>query len=310
MPHPLRTRSLLSYALAIMAAVWPALAVADGVALVISNDTAVYREVASAVRRRLEPDTRVFIAQAGALDELRRKGPQFIVAIGNQAARAVVASDIEAPILVTLLPKTAVDRLADDNRRFANSRPLSAVYLDQPIGRQLDLVRLILPNVKRVGALLGPESAGQFPVSQAAVLDRKMRLVAQRVAHEGELAAALQKLLPEIDVLLALPDPAVFNAGTIQTILLATYRLHLPLVGFSAAYVQAGAIASLHSTPVQIGEQAADMLASALANSRLPPPQYPRQYSVATNPYVARSLGILVNSEEALLRELRSLDSR
>jgi ABC-type uncharacterized transport system substrate-binding protein len=145
---------------------------------------------------------------------------------------------------------------------------------------------------------------------QKAAQEKQMRLVAQRVGSDSEIASALQKLLPEIDAMLALPDPSVFNAGTIQLILLATYRQQLPLFGFSAAYVRAGAIASLHATPEQIGNQAADMLRTALARGQLPPPRYSSPYTLAINPHVAHSLGIPLEGESALLQRMQQMDGR
>lgn len=293
-----------------MALAWTALAGAGEVAIVMSEDTAVYRTVAEAIQSRLEGAAAVDIVDIPALRNPKRKDLRFLVTIGSQAARAAAASSIEAPLLVTLLPRSAFDRLAAERRRAADHRPLSALYLDQPIGRQLDLIRLAMPNARRVGVLLGPESGDLYPALQAAALEKQMRLVAQRVGSDSEIAPALQKLLPEIDAMLALPDPSVFNAGTIQLILLATYRQQLPLFGFSAAYVRAGAIASLHATPEQIGHQAADMLRTGLARGQLPPPRYSGQYTLATNPHVAHSLGIPLEGEQALMQRLRKLEDR
>lgn len=310
MRAPLISCLFPAYALAIMALTWPALAGAGEVAVVMSEDTAVYREVAETIRSRLEDTAAIDIVNIPALRNPKPKDLRFLVAIGSQAAHAAVASSIEAPLLVTLLPKSAFDRLAADRRRAAYPRPLSALYLDQPIGRQFNLIRVAMPNARRIGVLLGPESDTLHPALERAAQEKQMNLVAQRVGSGSEIAPALQKLLPEIDVLLALPDPSVFNAGTIQPILLATYRQQLPLFGFSAAYVRAGAIASLHSTPAQIGNQAAEMLRTALARGQLPPPRYSGQYTLATNPHVAHSLGIPLEGEPALMQRLQQLEER
>lgn len=310
MRPPLISRLFPAYALAIMALAWASLAGAGEVAVVISEDTAVYRSVAETIQSRLEGTAAVDIVNIPALRNPKRKDLRFLVAIGSQAASAAVASHIDVPLLVTLLPRSAFDRLAAERRRAADPQPLSALYLDQPIGRQLDLIRLAMPNARRIGVLLGPESDNLYPALQTAAQEKQLHLAAQRVGSNSEIAPALQKLLPEIDVLLALPDPTVFNAGTIQLILLATYRQQLPLFGFSAAYVRAGAIASLHSTPVQIGNQAADMLRTALARGQLPPPRYSGQYTLATNPHVAHSLGIPLEGESALLQRMQQMDGR
>ncbi len=302
--------SHLAYALAIIILAWPALADAGQVTVILSEESAVYREVAETIRSRLAGAATVDIVDVAGVASLKRSEPRFLVAVGSQAARSAMAGIPEAPLLVTLLPKTAIDRLEAERRRSNGSRPLSAVYLDQPIERQLDFIRLAMPDARRIGVLLGPESGKLYPVLQGAAIERQLKLVAQWVEQDGDLAPALQKILPDIDIMLALPDPSVFNAGTIQLILLGTYRQRLPLFGFSAAYVRAGAVASLHSMPAQIGAQAADMLHAALARGHLPPPQYPRQYTIATNPHVARSLSVAIESEEALIRRMGAQDAR
>jgi hypothetical protein len=61
---------------------------------------------------------------------------------------------------------------------------------------------------------------------------------------------------------------------------------------------------------VQIGNQAADMLRTALARGQLPPPRYSGQYTLATNPHVAHSLGIPLEGESALLQRMQQMDGR
>ncbi|CAG0946474.1 hypothetical protein GPROT2_03762 [Gammaproteobacteria bacterium] len=302
-------RRLPSYALAILTAAGaPALA-ADAVAVVIGEEGAAHAEVAARIRSRLEPAVKVSLHRTADV----APGPgeaRLLVAVGAKAAARLAIARDNTPLLVTLLPQEAFERLAADSRSRGSTRPLSAVYLDQPVGRQLDLLRLAVPKARRIGVLLGTEAGSGFNALSAAAIERALDLKVRRIARPDELAAELQALLPETDLLLAVPDASVFNAGTIQMILLSAYRRQQPLVGFSAAYTRAGALVSLHSTPAQIGEQAADMIDAALARGALPPPQHPRQFVVTTNPHVAHSLGIPIESEDALLRRLQAIEAR
>lgn len=306
--RPACLRSLLSYALAIAAAAGAAPCAANEIAVVIGEAGAAYSEVAEEIKSRLGPAAKVSLHSTATGPLPEHGGARLLVAVGARAAAQLAAAPGSAPLLVTLMPREAFERLAAGGRREGGSRPMSAVHLDQPVERQLELVRLALPEAKRIGVLLGPASKSRYNALAAAAMERKLRLDAQQVAQESDLAPALLKLLPEIDLLLALPDATVFNAGTIQMILLSTYRHQRPLIGFSASYTRAGAILSLFSTPRQIGAQAADMLRSALASGRLPPPQYPREFQVAANPHVAHSLGLRLDSEQTLLQRLREAD--
>lgn len=222
--------------------------------------------------------------------------PQWVVAVGTAAQRGMQElfsrDPTPPPLLAILVPRLVFERLADPVRLRAGS--VSAVFLDQPPGRQLELMRLALPAVRNVGVLVGSESKGLLPALEKAGRERGFELVASFVG-QGGLFAALQTVLPEVDVLLALPDPGVFNSQTAANILTAAYRRKLPLFGFSPAYVKAGALLSLYSTPTQVGAHGGEMLRQGLSAKALVSPQWPREFSVSVNQDVARSLGFVLD---------------
>ncbi len=228
-----------------------------------------------------------------------RPEPQWVVAVGTAAQRAMqdlFADDpTPPPLLAILVPRLAFERLADPER--VRSGLQSAVFLDQPPARQMELVRLALPSLHSLGILLGAESKAHLPALERAARERGIQLLASQVVGDG-LFPALQGLLPQVDALLAAPDPHVFNGQTAANILAATYRRRLPLIGFSSAYTRAGALVSLHSTPAQVGERGGELLRQAYASPTLPPPQWPREFVVTVNADVARSLGLPLDQEQ------------
>ena len=127
----------------------------------------------------------------------------------------------------------------------------------------------------------------------------------EMVDGDADPLPELKRLLGESDVLLAVPEPLIYNRNTIQSILLTTYRHEVPLLGFSPSYVKAGAIAAVFTMPEQIGQQAAEMIQHLAAERRLPLPQSPRYFSVGVNAQVARSLGIGLDDEISLINKLK-----
>ncbi|HUY02335.1 MAG TPA: ABC transporter substrate binding protein, partial [Rhodocyclaceae bacterium] len=121
------------------------------------------------------------------------------------------------------------------------------------------------------------------------------------------LYPALARALDGADALLAVADPLVYNGNTIENILLASFRAGVPLVAFSPAYVRAGALLGLYSTPAQIGTQAGKMARAVLQGRPLPPPQYPTEFTVEINRHVARSLGLDLNAA-VLARRLQQME--
>lgn len=282
------------------------------VVIVSSERSPAYVEAAEALVSELERRgvSRFDMRQQTAL-EFKNSGagsPRLLVALGAQAAQAVAAAQPKFPVLCALLPRTSFEAVLRETG-LKSSDQFSALYLDQPLSRQLELVRLALPAAKNIGVLWGPESKSKEPTLKALAATKLLSVVDGSVAGENFLFPQLKKVLAEADVLLALPDQQVFNAQTIQNILLSSFRARVPLVGFSPAYVRAGALLAVFSTPEQIGRQSAALAKDVLLGRGLPAtPLYPSSFSVMVNDHVARSLGLSLDTS-LLTDRLKSTDS-
>lgn len=265
-----------------------------------------YGEVADALRENLPGSAVVSRWEVGTWDQLRTgaagaDAPRLIVTVGLGALRATLADPAgRAPVLALLLPRSGYERALLEAR---TARQVSAVVLDQPAGRQFSLLRLALPQVRRVGVLAGAEARPQMAAFEVAARSRGLILLAEDTAGQG-VGAALQKVLADSEALLALPDGEVINGQTIANILTAGYRQRVPLIGYSPSLVRAGALFGLYSTPQQIAARGADAIREVFSGGRLPGVLVPSQFTVMVNPAVARSFGLVLDGE-ALAKELR-----
>lgn len=281
---------------------WPVVsrAAEPAIWLALSEPGGAYAETADAVLAELERATvrpEVIVKPWRALLSLPTP-PRLVVTVGVGAMRGMAEAKPRAPLLATLVPRAAYMATAAQLTQAVPTH--GALWLDQPAARQLAVLQLALPSHPRVGIMFGPESrALEAEFLRADSGSKGITVVGTYVTGAENLPAALQKLADDADVLLALADPAVFNGSTIQNILTAAYRRRLPLVGFSPAYVKAGALLALYSTPRQIGTQVGEIVRATLGGRPLPPPQGPRQFAIEVNPGVARSLGLAVDAESA-----------
>lgn len=284
-----------------------ALANHQKILIVTSDDSRSTQEAIRAITDGLmhgqQEAPKLTVLGAEALQGATQAAAEVIVTLGVKAAQAVAAVDQDTPVLAVLIPRSAFERIVPRSGR--GNRPFSAVFIDQPLSRQIDLLRLALPGRNRIGVLIGPGSAEQLRPLQALARQRNLHLAFERVDAEDALFPALQRVLAASDALLALPDPAVFNAQTLQNILLAAYRNGTPLIAFSPAYVRAGALLAVYSSPTQLGQQAAEILRRG---RQLPPPQHPKYFSIGVNPHVARSLGLLLEDGAALENMLKEME--
>lgn len=212
----------------------------------------------------------------------------LLVTVGTHATETALRSNTRASILSVMVPRLAAEQLT----RLSGSplHEISTIYLDQPMSRYFALIRLVLPHADRVGMVLGPVTATE--TSQLTAEARRSHFVplfSIVPAADDNPLPSLERLLNDSQVILALPDPLVYNRYTLPPLLLTTFRYRVPMIGFSPALVTAGAVAGVYSTPEQIGQQAAEMI----LNNELPVHgQYPRYFEVSFNQEVARALDI------------------
>lgn len=281
---------------------------ANTLVIVNSASGAAYAELAEAVRAELGRNSGVKVQVeelSPTADQPRLPDDTFMVlAVGVQAMQHYGRNaDPRHPVLSVLVPSSAFNALPASVR---SGRRMSALFLDQPLQRQLDLIKVVLPAATTLGVVFGPSTQGQFEALRTIVASRGLALVREVAMRDTELYPALQSVLSASDVFLPLPDPQIINVATAQNVLLTSFRFRVPVVGYSSAYVRAGALAAVHSTTRQIGQEAAQIARQVLRTTLLPPAKYPRYFSVAVNRQLAASLGLDPPADGVILQRLQS----
>ncbi|MDQ7989849.1 MAG: ABC transporter substrate binding protein [Candidatus Dactylopiibacterium sp.] len=227
---------------------------------------------------------------------------RLVIAVGSRAADALLTTPLpaDAEILLALVTRPSYERVA---RRL----PLKGgVLIDQPAARYIRLVRTTFPDVHGIGLLSGADSQDTVQALARAAREAGLRVHDAAVRDEDALFPALQRVVGDASLLLATPDTHVFNARTIPAILLSAFRRKIPVVGFSPAYVNAGAVVALYSSPEQIARQSVALARDALAGKPPAGMQYPREFSVGVNGRVARALELQLDDENILRERIES----
>jgi len=236
--------------------------------------------------------TRAQVADAG-----------MVLTVGAEAAAAVLRDPPAVPVYCTFLPEATYAALPTP----AGGVQRSALFVDQSYTRRMRLIRQALPNKNRLGVVLGPESRRDEQALRRAASAEGFRLDIEIIAEERQLVGALHRAMDDADLLFAVPDAMIFNRHTAQNILLTAYRLGKPVTGFSRAYVTAGALFSVHSTPALIGREIGETLLAMPKVFVLPPSHHSKYFEVETNERVARSLGITLEGAAELTRRLHQV---
>lgn len=278
--------------------------VVDARVLIIREDSAVARQAAELLAQEASmagwQTSEVSIS--GGLGPAQLEGKQMLVALGARAFAAAVRQAGGRPVIAGLVAQSSLDDLGP-----VTAERWSAVLLDHPADRWINLLQAAFPGEQQVGMLIGAGNQKSARLMERKMAERRITLAVEVIASAEEVVPAIERLTPRMGVLLAMPDPLAHNRNTVQPLLLTTYRAGIPVVAYSESYQQAGAALALYSTVPQIVAQIVESLQQVRDGKLLPNLQAPRYFTVGVNSAVARSLGLSLPSPNDLAGRLRSL---
>jgi putative ABC transport system substrate-binding protein len=217
--------------------------------------------------------------------QLGAKEIAVIVTVGNNAYEAAARFGT-APVIATMI-------LRADLSAGSYRAPASAVVLDMPLTDILAALARVFPGKTRVGMIRNP---GPTDVPVALLLAQaKAAGVTLRVLDCPKPEGLLQSFLSLkalVDFVWCPPDGTLYNATTVRPLILASLEKQLPVVGFSASFVRAGAAAGVYPDYLEAGVQAGELAQKYLAGPIAGVIEGPRKIRLAVNPRVARLLGL------------------
>jgi len=248
--------------------------------IVTGDDSSTTRRIADDLYKRLVPTF------AGFRTELAQRRRLVLVAVGPTALRDAALRPCDC-VVIAAFTSSQVWRDVMAQVAPARAASMTAIYAEPAPADQLQLISLLYHRPARVAAIVAD------PRFFAATLAGSADLYA---FAEGDDINRLLNRIAQTEVLLALPDNAVFNAENIRNILLSTYRHKQAVIGFSSDMVRAGALASTYSDIEDINMQVAETAAHFVTTGSLPAPQFPRYFRTVINEGVAQSLDVTVDS--------------
>ena len=271
--------------------------------LLLSGDSAVYQKVADSTIKSIQKRCNGLFTSCPVIsfekidvavaDMVLPEKSYLTITFGTRAASFVKSSGTQDHLVLAMLPRQS--DIAGE--RFPSLEGTTRIYIDQPYSRYFELIKATMPRVARVGLLLYASDADESQALQMAATEAELILKIEYVDSVQDIGESLSKLLGAIDVFLALPDSRIHNNKTISNILTTAYRNHIPVVGFSSAYVNAGATEAIYTSLDDIARQVSDTAVDLLTHKSKPSTiQQAKYFSIAFNFEVARSLGLTIRS--------------
>jgi ABC-type uncharacterized transport system substrate-binding protein len=215
-----------------------------------------------------------------------RERYRMLVALGGDALEAASSGRPGAAAIASMA-------LRNDIERYAGRLNITRrVVLDLLAADFVAELSSLLPNRPRLGLIRNPTRPGGLD-SGLQALARQGGVVLQvaECSRADDLLPGFLSLRDKVDLFVAVPDGTLYNSATVKPLIMASLENRVPVVGFSASFVRAGAALGIYPDFHDVGAQTGDVTAQALGGE-LVKDQSPRRLIVGLNPKVVRLFGL------------------
>jgi putative ABC transport system substrate-binding protein len=227
--------------------------------------------------------------------------PDAIVAIATPAAQAVVSATKSIPVVYAAVTDPVAGQLVPSmGPSGTNVTGISdALELD----RQIDLIRKIVPNAKRVGMVYNPGEANSVVVvkqMQELLPKVGMSLVEAAAPRTIDVAAAARSLVGKVDVIYTSTDNNVVAAY--ESLVKVGNDAKIPLIAADNDSVKRGAIAAQGVDYYQLGQQVGDVVVRIFKGEKpgAIPSATVTKVQLMVNPAAAQAQGVTL--PEAIIK--------
>ena len=229
-----------------------------------------------------------------------------VISAGIEASIAISNSRINNPRLMAMVPRQSFNQLSTSGDISCKPANCHVIYLGQPVNRQLRLIKLALPNTKQIAVISSRYSAERLKEISDSATQFGININHIKAANEDSVLTELNQNLSKSDMLMAIPDPVVFNRNTARAILLSAFHQHIPLFAYSRSFVRAGATLGIYSTPEDIAQHVAELISHNSSISAAPHALYPKYFTIDINRRAADALDISIPDRQYLEKRLKT----
>ena len=219
--------------------------------------------------------------------------PDAIVAIATPSAQAVVAATKSVPVVFSAVTDPVAAKLVPSWE--ASKGNVTGVSDLLALDKQIDLIKQVVPNAKRVGMVYNPGEANSVVVVkqlQELLPKQGMTLVEASAPRSVDVSSAARSLVGKVDVIYTNTDNNVVSAY--EALVKVGQDAKLPLVASDTDSVKRGAIAALGINYRDLGEQTGRMVARILKGEKPGDikPETSSKLELYVNPGAAEKQGV------------------
>ncbi|MFL9926527.1 ABC transporter substrate-binding protein [Herbaspirillum lusitanum] len=193
--------------------------------------------------------------------------PDAIVAIATPSAQALVSATKSIPVVYSGVTDPVAAQLVKDWKPSGTN--VTGVSDVLELEKQIDLIKKVVPNAKRVGMVYNPGEANSAVVvkSMKELLGKSgMTLVEAAAPRSVDVGSAAKSLIGKVDVIYTNTDNNVVSAY--EALVKVGNDAKIPLVASDTDSVKRGAIAALGVNYYDLGRQTGKVVVRVLKGEK------------------------------------------
>jgi len=223
--------------------------------------------------------------------------PDVIVSASSRTHMALRDATTSIPVIAVAAIDPVLIGLSDSLARPTRNFTGNLGFVDELMGKRIELLHEALPRARRIALLLDPRNPSFRPTHDAAVNAATrlgLEILVAGYSRSEEVLPALEAAAPQADAVIVMPDAIALQQ--FPQIARRAQALHLPTLGFNEGDLALGLTFVVGADRALLWRSAAGMVDRLLRGARVADLPFVRPTKVFTgvNQGVARRLGVEV----------------
>ncbi|MDP4126598.1 MAG: ABC transporter substrate-binding protein [Bacillota bacterium] len=219
----------------------------------------------------------------------------LVLAIATPSAQAMASASKDIPILITAVTDPVEAKLV--NSMDKPGKNVTGTTDMNPLKEQFELMKKLVPNVKRVGVIYNAgevNSQVQVTMAKKVAKDLGLEIVEATVTTSADVLQASQSLVGKVDTIYVPTDNMVVSAA--QSVVQVANKNKIPIISGESSVVDKGALATIGINYNKLGKQTGDMALRVLKGDKPQdmPIESQKEFDTVLNKATISTLGITV----------------
>jgi ABC-type uncharacterized transport system substrate-binding protein len=266
---------------------------ATPVAILVSEDTPAYSEVAKSLARKLGQRASIHYLTSSQLENIKT-----IARFKNEEHIQIVSIGLNASIAAKNLTNTQVVFCQVFNHQdYGLLTPRhKGVSMLPSLGKTFSTWRALSPGTKDIGIIIGPGFEDMIQTAKSAAKIHGFSLHHKTVTSDKEFQYAYKSMSKHVQGYWLLPDNRVLSENILREVMTFSVRNSKQVAVFSDELLMLGGLFSTSSDTQDIAQQVLERLDQAQTTDSMPGPDiaYLDKLNLRINSVMARNLGLKV----------------